>query len=184
MTVFIDIIGSWFVRISMIAIMLTLIVNMNDALYKRTTKANARGTLAVVDSIVYADLRAACSNIDGSVAGLDTTFKVANSQDLQFWADTSMSTASYRVRYFSTQDATTHLYSLYRSVNSGTSLLLGSKFTQASFRYYAADGTEITSPPYSNIRRVRVSIGSFIPNLGSPDSTFTSDFSVYPAHVF
>jgi hypothetical protein len=153
----------------MIVIMLTLVVNMNDALYKRTTKANARGLAAMVDSIMYADISAADS--------------VAVSSDLDF----TVRTASSNVRYYYNYDGSTQRYRLYRSV-SGSPLLLGKKFTEVRFKYYALSSyntldSEITGPPYTGIRRVRVSLNSVVENLGSPDSTISSDFSVCPAHV-
>lgn len=166
----------------MIVVMLVMIVNMNDALYKRTTKANARMTQTVVDTVIYGDLIAACYNLDSSGAyNASNTFVQANTRQLRFWADTSTSTPSYDVRY--TVDTTVTPYRLYRRIGTGTSLLLGKSFTQASFAYYGADGRVVTGLP-SSVRSVRVRLQSYVSGLGSRDSVFTRDFRVYPPHVF
>lgn len=184
MNIFIDIIGSWFVRASMIAVALTLVVNMNDALYKRATKANARAIHAVADSVIHADLSVACYNLDSTFTRADSTFRNATASAIEFWADTSDATPSYRVRYYTSYNSTTGRYSLYRQVNNLPSLLLGNKFTQASFKYYTVDGVEVTGLPFTKIRRVRVMLGSVVANLGAADSTISSDFTVYPSRLF
>lgn len=186
MNIFIDIIGSWFVRASMIVVALTLVVNMNDALYKRATKANARSNHAVVDSVLYADLSAACYNVDSVFTRADSTFRNATASAMEFWADTSsrVTAPSYRVRYYTSYNASTERYSLYRQVNSDPALLLGSKFIWATFKYYAANGDSVVGLPYRNIRRVRVQLGSVAEGLGTPDSTISSDFTVYPSRLF
>lgn len=184
MNIFIDIIGSWFVRASMIVVALTLVVNMNDALYKRATKANARSLHAVVDSVIYADLAVACYDIDSSLWRSDNTFQDAHPTTMTFWADTSSSTARYTIKYYCDYPNSLGRYSLYRRVNSLTPLLLGKKFTQVSFKYYTAAGDSVTSPPYSKIRRIRVFLGSVAQNLGTPDSTISTDFTVFPSRLF
>jgi hypothetical protein len=183
MTVFIDLIGSWFVRISMLVILLTMILNMNEALYKRTTRAGARQVMAVVDTVLYADLTNACRNIDSSgTYNANNTFSTASAGNLQFYADTSSTTAAYLVKYSRVLNSGTGLYSLYRQIGSNPSYSLGNRFSQAGFKYYDASGTE--TPTLSSIRRVRVQLSTFLNNLGSADSVFTTDFSVYPSHIY
>jgi hypothetical protein len=193
MNIFIDIIGSWIVRASMIVIALTLMINMNDALYKRTTKANARSLHAVVDSVLYADLSAACYNVDSVFTRYsDSTFLNATASAMEFWADTSgvrttptyNACPSYRVSYYTSYNASTGRYSLYRQVNSLPALLMGSKFAWAQFKYYTANGDSVVSLPYSKIRRIRVLLGSVAQNSGTADSTISSDFTVYPSRLF
>ncbi len=184
MNIFIDIIGSWFVRASMIVVALTLVVNMNNALYERATKANARALHAVVDSVIYADLSSACYDIDSSLWRSDKTFVEAKPTEMKFWVDTSSSTSSYTVKYYCDYPNSAGRYSLYRRVNNLPALLLGKKFTQVGFKYYTAAGDSIVGSPYSNIRRVRVFLGSVAENLGAPDSTISSDFTVFPSRLF
>ena len=184
MNIFIDIIGSWFVRASMIVVALTLVVNMNDALYKRSTKANARSTYAWVDSLIYADLSAACFDVTKVFTHSDSVFLNATATAMDFWADTSDAAGSYKVKYYTSYDGSTMRYSLYREVKPLPALLLGSKFTQVKFNYYNAAGDSVTSLPYGKIRRVRVFISSVVENLGTADSTISSDFTVYPSRLF
>ena len=168
----------------MIVVALTLVVNMNDALYKRSTKANARSLHTLVDSIMYADLSNACYDIDSSIWRSDNTFQDADPTTMEFWADTSSSTARYTIKYFCNYPNSLGRYSLYRKVNNLSALLLGDKFTQVSFKYYDANGDSIVSLPYTKIRRIRVLLGNAVGNLGTPDSTISSDFTVYPSRLF
>ena len=180
MTIFIDLIGSWFVRASLVGVMLTLAANMNDAVYQSAQVTNAKGHISVVDSVIYADVNAA----GYLVPSTDTTFKSATSGNLRFYADIDLSGTVEDIKYLSVYNPTTNCYSLTRTINSGTAMDLGNDFTNITFKYYSAAGSEITNPwDYSKIRQVRVMLSVRADNVTSADSTISTDFSTYPPNL-
>jgi hypothetical protein len=56
MTVFLDLAGAWAVRMSMIGIMLTMTVAMNDALYQSAQQALVKANVAVAAETMTQDL--------------------------------------------------------------------------------------------------------------------------------
>jgi hypothetical protein len=188
MTVFLDLIGSWIVRASLIAVMLTLTVNMNNALYQSSEQANARGLVSVVDSVIYADVNAAGYNVSSPVTS--NTFNTFNATNLFFYADLPGGVTPDLIKYTTVYDATTKLYKLYRQVNSETNALLGSVYSNVTFKYYNASGVETAVA--ANIRQVRVMVdaryvltNAFVKTKGLTVDTLyaTSDFKVYPPNL-
>ena len=150
MTVFLDLIGSWFVRVSMIAVMLGMTVSLNDALYQSTARANNLGQTAVLDSIIYADLNDAGYN----VSPVSSTFQVAQPTSVQFLADINGGGVPETVRYTVTQQAD-QSYNVYRyvnNVNNGVDLLVGN-VTSLGFSYY--DGKDSLLSPVSDLTKIK-----------------------------
>ena len=175
MTILLDLIGSWFVRASMIAVMLGLTVTLNDALYQSSQQAGNNGNVAVIDSIIYADVNDAGYN----VSPVSSTFQIAESTDLKFYADINGGGIPETVRYTITKqnDGTYNLYRNVNNVNNGVDFLLGN-LTSASFAYYDAKSNLLPLPilDLTEIRQVGVTlVGSVVAD--------TSRYKIYPANL-
>jgi len=167
MTVFIDLIGSWLVRVSMIAIMLGLTMNLNDALYQSTQRANNLGQTAVLDSIIYADLNDAGYN----VSPVSSTFQSADTSSVQFLADINGGGIPETIRYTVTQqsDSSYNVYRYVNNVNNGVDLLVGN-VARVYFSYYDAKDSVLNPysqhvysvPDPSKIKRIVVSLNQKI----------------------
>ena len=180
MTVFVDIIGSWLVRASLMIVMLTLTVNMNDAVYSTSQDANAKGLIVVVDSVIYEDVKTA----GYLVSKLDDVFKTATATDFRFEADIDNNGSVDQIKYLSVYDSTTKCYTLSRAMNSQTPIVFGNKFTDATFRYYTASGTEVRdSWDYSKIRQIVVNLSVKAKNVTAADSVASSQISIYPPNL-
>jgi hypothetical protein len=170
MTVFIDLIGSWFVRASMIAVMLGLTVTLNDALYQSTQQVSAKGYIATIDSILYADINDAGYNVDNAAT---STFQTVDSTSIQFLGDINGGGVPETVRYTVTQqsDGTFNLYRYVNNVNNGADLMMGN-LASIRFSYYDSHGLLTTDK--TKVRQVEVSV---VANGAS------SDFKIYPANL-
>lgn len=183
MTILIDLIGSWFIRAMLVAVMLTLSVNMNNALYTSTQKASAKAHMAVVYSVLYADL----NRVGTGTSVPNPPIALADASNLRFYADTNASgtTAYETILLQSVYNPTTKLYALNRKVNSGSTLVLGREFKSVAFKYYDARGTEIASPwDYSKIRQIRVQLQKRVDGITTADSTISTNVIVYPPNLY
>lgn len=191
MTIFLDIIGSWVIRASLIAVMLTLTVNLNNVLYESTQRANTNGLVSVVDSVIYADLNAAGFASKYCVYfKSDTTFNAYNAQSVYFYADIVTGGTAELVKYYTTYSATTKLYKLYRQVNSGTAFVVANNLSGLAFSYYDANGNVTATK--SSIKQVRVMVtaryvltNSAVQTEGlTSDTTYVSaSFRVVPPNL-
>jgi len=161
MTVFLDLIGSWIVRVLMIAIMLGLVMNLNDTLYQSTQRASSMGQAAVLDSIIYADLNDAGYN----VSPVSSTFQSADTSSVQFLADINGGGVPETVRYIVTRqsDSTLNVYRYVNNVNNGNNLLVGN-VTRLYFSYYDSKDSLLNPYPQhvsdlTKIKRIAVNLG-------------------------
>jgi hypothetical protein len=170
MTIFLDLIGSWLVRASMIAVMLGLTVTLNDALYQSTQQVSGKEYIAAIDSIIYADINDAGFNVQHAA---DSTFQSVDSTGIQFLADLNAGGIPEVVRYTITQqpDSTCKLYRYVSNVNDGANLMMGT-ISSIRFRYYDVHGVLTTNK--TKVRQVRVMV------VGNGTS---SDFRIYPANL-
>ncbi|HTY37153.1 MAG TPA: hypothetical protein VMH23_08565 [Bacteroidota bacterium] len=185
MTIFLDLLGSWVIRASLITVMLTLTVNLNNALYQSNQQANAKILAVAVDSIIYSDLNMAGYNVSG------TTFSAAADTNMQFSGDVNGGGTPETIRYWTSYDNSTGLRKLYRYVNnenSGKDLLLGSNFSTVSFTYYDNAGNQTAT--LANIVAVRVRLVSQAADAVSKAYSsvtgtiaITTDFQVHPANL-
>ena len=187
MTVFLDLVGSWIVRASLIIVMLTLTVNMNNTLYQSNQQAYAKKLITAVDSIMYSDVNEAGYNVSG------VTFQTATSLDMQFLGDLNGGGVPETVRYYAVWDSTTRLYTLYRYVNnenSGIPTKMGNTFSTVSFRYYDKNGN--TTSTLASIVAVRVNLVSryvltnaFATTKGQTKDTMyvSTDFRIQPVNL-
>jgi len=174
MTVFLDLIGSWFVRVSMIAIMLGLTISLNDALYQSTSRANNLGQTAVIDSIIYADLNDAGYN----VSPISSTFQIAQSTSVQFLADINGGGIPETVRYTLTKqsDSTYNVYRNVNNVNNGADLLVGN-VTSLGFNYY--DSRDSLLNPVSDLTLVK----RVVVTLVGKELNDTSQYRIVPPNL-
>jgi hypothetical protein len=185
MPIVIDLLGSWIIRASLITVMLTLTVTLNNTLYQSNVQATAKQRIVAVDSIIYSDLNMAGYNVSG------TTFQVAGDTLMRFWGDVNGGGVQDDVRYMALYDSTTGLRKLYRYVNNengGKDLLLGSNFKTVTFLYYDSNGNQTTT--LANIVAVRVRLTTTVTNAITKayssvtgNYTVTTDFQVHPANL-
>jgi hypothetical protein len=177
MTVFLDLAGAWAVRMSMIGIMLTMTVAMNDALYQSAQQALVKANVAVAAETMTQDLNMAGLNVSGSA------FNTIQSNDLLFYGDLNGLGVPETIRYYTTYNATTNLYSLYRYVdreNNGIPLLMGDNFTSVTFSYYGING--VVTSTASSVYWVRVKLEAQIPGVTQGLTTAVNEFKVCPAN--
>lgn len=178
MTIFLDIAGSWIVRATMITMMLGLQLTMNDALYKTSQQARANATLEETSEIVYTDVNLAGYNASWPC------FDITTSNNMRFYGDLNNGGLCETIRYYTSLDAATGLYKLYRYVdreNGGVATLLGKDFKSVTFLYYDYRGVLTTN--YSDVMSVRIKLVAQIPGATSGFTTALSDFKVYPPNL-
>jgi hypothetical protein len=191
MTIFLDLLGSWVIRASLITVMLTLTVNMNNALYQSNQQATAKRLIVAVDSIIYSDLNMAGYTPYGWTPPSSAFDLTTNDSTLYFYGDLNNGGIPETVRYWVSFDNSTGLRKLYRYVNNengGKDLLLGKNFTKVTFLYYDASGAPTSTP--AKIASVRVQLAAAVTNNVSAtysnltkSSTVSTDFQVHPANL-
>jgi len=187
MTVFLDLIGSWIVRASLIIVMLTLTLNMNNTLYKSNQQAYAKKILTAVDSIMYSDVNEAGYNVSG------VTFQTATDTAMQFLGDLNGGGVPETVHWYAVWNEPTRLYTLYRYVNNengGNPIKMGNTFSTVSFIYYDTNGN--TTSTLANIVSVRVNLVSryvltnaFATTKGQTNDTMyvSTNFRIHPVNL-
>lgn len=178
MTVFLDLAGAWAVRVSMVAIMLTMTVAMNDALYQSAQQATVKANVAVAAETMTQDINMAGLNVTGNA------FNTIQSNNLLFYGDLNGLGIPETIRYYTTYNSTTKLYSLWRYVNrenNGIPLLMGDNFTSVTFLYYDYNG--VATSTASNVYSVRVKLVAQIPGVTQGFTSALNDFRVYPANL-
>lgn len=180
MTIFIDLAGSWIVRMSMITVMLGISVTMNDALYKTAQRSNTNAALASTAEVIYTDLNMAGHN----VPWYEYTFQTTKTRELYFMGDLNNGGTAEYIYYKADSNTTTHLFELYRTVNNengGARLYLGKNFKSVKFEYYDYDGFQTTY--YWDVASVRIKLEQEIPGASSGFTTALNDFKVFPANL-
>jgi hypothetical protein len=185
MTIVLDLLGSWIIRASLITVMLTLTVSLNNTLYQSNLQANAKQMIVAVDSIIYSDLNMAGYNVSGTV------FQTASDTLVQFAGDVNGGGIPETIKYWVSSPNVTGLRKLYRYVNnenSGKDLLLGSNFKTVQFLYYDSNGKQTST--LASIVAVRVRLTTQATNsVSSAYSSITknfsvsTDFQVHPANL-
>lgn len=143
-----DIAGAIIVRGTIVAIMLTVTVTLNDVLYFKTASRNVQSELSSTVEILESDLRKAGYDVTDS-----TAFRVADTSSVRFLADIDASGSVDTISYFlsapsalsSTSNPNDKL--LYRTVsglNGGNPSAVGGGIVQFRLRYYKITGEEIT----------------------------------------
>ncbi|MCX6133104.1 MAG: hypothetical protein NTU47_04735, partial [Ignavibacteriales bacterium] len=166
MTIFIDLLGSWIIRASLITVMLTLTVSLNNALYQSNQQANAKKMIVAADSIIYSDVNMAGYNVSG------VSFAIASDTVMQFAGDVNGGGTPETIKYWTSYNNATGLRKLYRYVNNengGVDLPLGNNFYRVSFQYYNYFGKKTTR--LDSIVAVRVCIVR--PEVDRVDLVFT-----------
>ena len=177
MTVLLDIAGAWAVRVSMVAIMLTMTVTMNDALYQAAQQAVVKANLAATAEIMAQDINMAGLNVSGSA------FNITRYNNLKFYGDLNGLGVAETISYYTIYNVTDSVYSLYRKVdqeNSGIPVLMGTNFSRVRFSYYNYKG--VLDSTASNVYWVRVKLAARILGDTLGLQTVLNDFKVCPAN--
>lgn len=157
----------------MIGVMLGMTLTMNNALYESSQRANTVSNVASTSDII------------GQDATMALTFSSLNANSLSFSGDLDGDGLNETVLYTTTQDPTTKLYKLYRTVsnqNGGQPLLVGTSLISVTFKYYDVN-RYITAVP-ANVTAVRVILVASVPGVSTQGfTTATNDFKVYPVNL-
>lgn len=148
MGVIIDIIGMLVIRASIIAIILNLMVNLHEALYKYTERNYLNNTLTGAAQTISADLKLAGYN------SANKRFPVAKTNDMSFRADTENDSTVDVVRYYLNPTTGTNKV-LYRTVNSGTAMQVARDVDSFYVYYYRANGANATSGSTTNVNNIK-----------------------------
>lgn len=182
MTIFIDLAGSWIVRAAMVTAMLGLTVTMNETVYRTSQYSNTKEALENVVDIVYTDLNMAGNEVTG------LKFYTIQPRNIYFLGDLNGDGSAEAINYYTSYDASTNLYSLYRWVNrenSGRPLCIGSNFTRVKFEYYDQSGVRINPGSEWNVASVRIQltmkVGGVENNKGI--TSVQSDVRVFPQNL-
>ncbi len=157
----------------MIIVMLTLTVNLNNALYVRTNHANTKAHVQIVADMLYNDLTQAGYRATRPV------FTILCSNDIEFKGDIDNNGLADTIRYYTVPNGSS--YKLYRKVNGGTVLEVGKNFSSITFQYYKLKG-KITSNPDS-IKAVRLKVILNVEGATEGFTTATSNFKIYPSNL-
>jgi hypothetical protein len=182
MTIFLDLAGSLVVRASMVTVMLGLTMTMNNALYETTQRSNTITTLAVVDTVIYADLYNAVP-LDAA-----RNFTTAKSQKMVFLAKTSGG-LNQPVTYDATETYTrtewdpdkkenvvVPLHRLYRN-----GVLISSNLLDVCFTYFNTYGRLTTLP--DSVNGVRVRLVAKVEGVNKGITTVQNDSRTFPRNL-
>ena len=191
MTIFLDLMGSWVIRASLVAIMLTMTVNLNNTVYQSSKQAIAKKLIVAADSIIYSDLNMAGYNKPGYALPSPVFNSGTNDTTLYFYGDLNNGGLPETIKYWVSYDNSTGLRTLYRYVDNeagGRDLPLGKTFTNVKFIYYNIYGKQTTRT--DSIVSVRVQLTARVSNNVSSaytaltkTYTVSTDFRVYPANL-
>lgn len=156
MAVILDILGSFVVRAAIVVVILNLMINLHQALAKKTDRVYLNQSLDGVGNIIAADIKLA-----GYGRLTPKTFFKADSNDIGFHADTgNVGTTYQNIRYYinPTTPYSTHKI-LYRKINSGTPLEVARDIIYFRVKYYKVNGVASTyGSDTSNIKSIFITI--------------------------
>lgn len=152
MGVVLDIISSFIVRAAIIIIILRMMINLHDALWKNSERANVEQSLATVVELISRDLKNAGN--DGNSAHKD--FIVTQMSVMDFWEDTSYhsigaSPVAHMIRYSLQSDS-----SLVRDVDGINPIKVAYNVTTFSLTYFDKNGNNLSYGTTSGIKSVGV----------------------------
>lgn len=153
MATIVDIVGAMIIRGAIVLAMLNINLSLHNALYSKTAQSVVAQNLLVVSDIVRSDLRLAAFNVAGSV------FTQADTSQVIFKGDIDNSGTAETINFYlggsTTVNGKTH-WKLYRVVDSGTPLVVGTDIITFKLTYYDAAGN--VTAVLNNIRSIKVSI--------------------------
>ncbi len=171
MAVILDIVGMLAIRASIIMIILNLIINMHEALYKNTERIYLNETITAPAQTISADLKLAGYN------SANKNFPVANLMEMSFRSDYDNNGSVDIIRYYlNTTSGSVPYKILYRSINGGSVMEVARDVTTFNVRYYRADASTVTGTDVPNIKSVsiRLIIGSRNTESGLNEGTSES----------
>lgn len=186
MAFILDLVGSMAIRGAIVLIVLKLVLILNTTLYDRTALANTNVMLGATSDVMYRDIRLAGYNVTA------TAFTAAEPTDMQFNGDVDNNGSVDAIRIYGVQDGTTQLWKVYRVVNGGAPLMIGSGLMSFSFVYKTRNSVVITTPSDSlaSIAAIQATLVGKVNVLSSnlyldssKDTTATREFRVFPMNL-
>lgn len=188
MGVILDIIGSFIVRASVVLLVITAMVNLNNSLFRQTER------VALNDQVLGA-VETISNDLSLAGYGLSTSkvFAVDDSIETSFSADLDNDGTTEIVRYYLGAGASGSHRILYRTLNAGTAFEIARDVILLRFYYYNITGGTVTGTngtiPANTIKSVKVSItiesNHKLNSIysGSSDST-SYQKAVWEGHIF
>ncbi|OGU29175.1 MAG: hypothetical protein A2X67_15025 [Ignavibacteria bacterium GWA2_55_11] len=176
-----DIIGSYVFKAAMVGIILATSISLNDVMVEKGQVTNLEKNLNVAMSVLEWDLR----NIGYNY--ITSAILVAQSNELQYYADVDNNGSIETVRYYLTAVSTTLAgepvtrYELVRTVN-GVGNTTVQRIVSLEFSYQDASGNATTVP--SSVRGIKVNITVDSPvTVDDRILTASRDFTIFPANL-
>ncbi|MEW5800057.1 MAG: hypothetical protein AB1728_13745, partial [Bacteroidota bacterium] len=145
MGVIFDILGSFVVRAAIVAVMLNLMISLNEALYRKNDRMYLTEVLEAPSQVIANDLRLAGYNAS-------KTFARAYTTDMMFYADTGNDGSVESIRFY--LSGTT----LYRRINSGTPFELARSVTYFNVTYYNIYGNQVSGSSVSGVKSIYIQL--------------------------
>lgn len=145
MGVIFDILGSFVVRAAIVAVMLNLMISLNEALYRKNDRLYLTQVLEAPAKVIANDLRLAGYNAS-------KTFARAYSNDMMFYADTGNDGSVETIRFYLSGST------LYRTINGGTPFELARSVTYYRIIYYNIYSNQVGGSSISGIKSIYVQL--------------------------
>ncbi|MFH0991271.1 MAG: hypothetical protein V1799_14785 [bacterium] len=135
----------------MMLAILNLGLVLNIALYETTAQANAKQILSTTCEVITRDLK---------LAGLRASpaFTAISSTSMTYSGDINDGGVPKTMQIYGTYNASTQLWKLYRTVNGGSLMLIGSDLVSIQFTYYDVNGTVTATA--ANVISVEITLTS------------------------
>ncbi|MDD8019528.1 MAG: hypothetical protein PHP42_14235 [Bacteroidota bacterium] len=131
------------VRAAIVGIILTMMINLHDALYRNTERAALEQNINGPAQVISADLKLA-----GYGKSTSKIFDVADTSKMIFHADTDNDSTAETIEYYTGPPFTgTNHRVLYRIINNGTPFEIARDVIRFRLRYYDVNGNKFNIPP-------------------------------------
>jgi hypothetical protein len=175
----IDIIQSYIIRGAIILIIIQAMISLQQTLYERSRKAQLEQEMFQMSSIVCSDLR----RIGSDSISVKPYFSIADTSTLQFKIGDSLSFAiSHQMYYYLTKSG--KKYTLQRSVDGGTALIIGQNLTQFKCTFYDDVGNKLASTPLSSANRLKIKSIAILARMESATSTQDITWSIWQTKIY
>ena len=160
-----DIIGSMIIRGAIVAVILTLNVNLHNALYQKTARTSVKESIAIPAQLMLADIKLA-----GYGKLTSKTFLIAQAEEIKFYSDVNDDSTAETVRYYLSPvvAGVTHrtLYREVSSIGGGAPQAVGQNIVSLVIKYFNINGTQLSyGSPKSGIKSILVQITMESPSL-------------------
>jgi hypothetical protein len=144
MNMIIDILGMMIIRASIVAIILNLMINLHEALFKQTERIYLSEAITAAQQTISADLKLAGYNSS------DKRFLIARTNEMSIRADIDNSGSVDSVRYYLNPSSGSNKV-LYRIVNGTGPIQVARNVDTFYVRYYTSSGGVASASPPTNV---------------------------------